>query len=137
MTIISNWKFLMICYILTFGLWGFIIKIVSTKLDWKTTMLYVWMTIFIILMLSYFKKANFGWSKFHALAVLAGIAAAIGTIAFYRALPMAPASLIIPLSTQYILVTVLLCVIYLKEPMSLRIIAGIACSIAAIVLLSR
>lgn len=120
-----------------FGLWGFILKVVSTKLDWKTTMLYVWMTIFIILLIFCAKKINLGWNKFYALAVLAGIIAAIGTMSFYKALSLAPASLVIPLSTQYILVTVILSVVFLKEPISLKVITGIVSSIIAIILLSK
>lgn len=137
MIIISDWKFLVVSYIVMFGLWGFILKIVSVKLEWKTTMTYVCITVFTILLISCVRKVNFGWSKFHALAILAGIIAAGGTMAFYKALSLAPASLVIPLSTQYILITTVLCVVFLKEPLSLRMVGGILCSIAAIVLLAK
>ena len=137
MRMTSNWKLLTTCYIITFGIWGFLLKVISKKVDWKTMMFYIWMTIFILYCIFLFRNIKFGWSKFHILAILAGIVAAVGTIAFYKALSLAPAMVIIPLSSQYILVTVLLCALFLKEPLSLRIVAGILCSIAAIILLSK
>ncbi len=131
MGITSNWRFLAVCYILTFGLWGFLLKVISKKLDWKTMIFYVWMTVFLLCCIFVFRNIKLGWSKIHILAIVAGIVAAIGTIAFYKALSLAPATLVIPLSSQYILVTVLLCTFFLKELLSLRIVAGIVCSIAA------
>lgn len=137
MEIGSNWKFLITVYVLTSGVWGFILKIASTRLDWKTMIFYAWMTVFILYTIFVFKDIKFGWSKFHFLSILAGVLGTIGTVGFYKAISLAPASIVIPFSAQYVLITVLLCVLFLKEPLSLRIIAGIACSIAAIVLLSR
>lgn len=137
MNLLSNWKFLMVCYVILFGVWGFLLKIVSSRLDWKVALFYVWITVFVTMMIFCFRSMDFGWSRYHLLAVFAGIIAAFGTMAFYKALTLAPATLIIPVSAQYILVTVVLCVIFLREPISLRIIAGIACSISAILLLSK
>lgn len=137
MTIMSNWKILIFCSILNFGIWGFLLKIVNGRLDWKTSLTYVWLTVFIILFIFCFRKANFGWSKFHYLAILAGFFAAIGTLTFYKALSLGPASLIIPFAGQYILVTVVLCVVLLREPLTFRIVIGIICSIAAIVFLYK
>ncbi|UCC95883.1 MAG: EamA family transporter [Candidatus Omnitrophota bacterium] len=133
----SNWKLLVGCYIVTFGLWGFFVKVISKKLDWRTIMFYVLITIAVFYGVFIFRNIKLGWSKFHILAIVAGVCAAIGTMAFYKALSLAPASRVIPLSAQYILVTVLLCTVFLKEPLSLKTMLGIMCSITAIILLSQ
>jgi len=127
----------MLVYILSFGLWGFLLKICTTKLDWKTTLTYVWMTVFAILFFTYFIKVKIAFGPYHGLAVAAGVLAAIGTVAFYKALSLAPASIIIPLSGQYILVTVLLAMVFLNEPVTLRSVAGIVFGITAMILLSK
>jgi uncharacterized membrane protein len=132
----SDWKFLVAFYVLTSGLWGFFLKLISQKLDWKTNIIYVWIGFSAIYIIFLSKNVNFGLSKFHGLALATGIIAALGTMAFYKALSLAPGSLVIPFSAQYILVSTLLCIVFLKEPLSLRIIAGIICSVTAIALLS-
>lgn len=131
------WKFLVLFYIIAFGLWGFLLKVVIGKIGWKTTLFYVWIALSLINFIFVLRYVDFGITRFHLLAFLAGIIASVGTIAFYKALSLAPASLIIPLSAQYILVTTFLCILLLKEPISLRLILGIIFSIIAIVLLSR
>lgn len=133
----SNWKLLIAFYICASGLWGFFLKIASRQLDWKTALFCVWISMSLVYLILIFKNTNFAWSKFHLLALLAGIIASIGTMAFYKALSLAPASLVIPFSAQYILITVLLCIFFLKEPLNLRIILGILTSIIAIALLAK
>jgi transporter family protein len=134
--LMSNWKFLMFVYIITFGLWGFLIKFVSKELDWKTTMTYVWCTIFIILFFLYFRKESLAFSKNHMLAILAGVLATIGTVVFYKSVSLAPASIIMPLSGLQIVLTVVLAIVFLNEALTLKIFFGICSSFLAIYLLT-
>ncbi len=60
-----------------------------------------------------------------------GLLAGIGSVAFYSALRRAPASVVLPVSSLYLVVTVLLASVLLGEAVGPRRIAGIACAIAA------
>ncbi len=131
-----NWRFLIFYYILMSGLWGFFLKIIMKHLDWKTTLFYVWIGLSIVYFILLLKRINVGYSKFHLFAIFTGIIAALATIAFYKVLSLKPASLVIPLSALYVLITSLLCLIFLKESFTLRIFLGIVFSFISIILLT-
>lgn len=136
MTIFSDWRVLMAVYIISSGLWGFLLKYVLRELDWKTTMFYVWTTVYLFFVIFLFRNINFGTSKFHMLSVIIGLLGATGTIAFYKAVDIMPASIIIPLSSTYIIITVALSVIFLHEPLTAKTILGIVLGLISIILLT-
>jgi transporter family protein len=70
------------------------------------------------------------------LAVLSGALGASGTVVLYLLLRTAPASIVVPLSALYPIVTVTLAFFILHETISLKQIAGIALALAAIWLLA-
>ena len=71
-----------------------------------------------------------------ALSVIAGMLGVLGTMAFYVLLRVAPASIVVPLSAMYPVVTVVLAYFFLHEDLSLTRIAGVVCALAAIWLLT-
>lgn len=137
MPVISSWRLLVIYYIVIAGLWGFFLKIIGRHLDWKTTMFYVWIGVSVVYLVFITKKVDFAWSRFHLFAIFTGILAALSAMAFYKALSLMPGSLIVPLSSLYIVITVVLCLVFLKEVISFRIISGIILSIISIMLLMK
>jgi uncharacterized membrane protein len=133
----NNWFVLIILYIIVTGLWGFFAKFSSGILNWQTNMSYVWFTAFVINISYIFNNIKWGFTKAHWFAIVGGIFAAIGTIIFYKALSLAPASKVIPISSTYIVLTVLLCILFLKEPLTWKLILGIIFGISSIILLSK
>lgn len=71
-----------------------------------------------------------------ALSVVAGMLGVLGTMAFYVLLRVAPASIVVPLSAMYPVVTVVLAYFFLHEELSPTRVAGVVCALAAIWLLT-
>jgi len=70
-------------------------------------------------------------------AFLTGILGAVGNIAFFVALAIGgPASIVVPLTSLFPLVTVLLAALWLRERVGRAQIAGVGFAVVAIVLLS-
>jgi uncharacterized membrane protein len=99
-------------------------------------MFYVWITIYAFFIIFVFRNINFGFGKFHLLAIVTGILGAVSGVAIYKAINIMPASIIIPLSSMYIIITVLLSCFFLHEALSVRTIFGITPGIISIVLLA-
>jgi transporter family protein len=76
-------------------------------------------------------------SRKSAVPLGAGVLCAVGAITFFKAIPMAPGSLLMPLVGLYTLVSAIGCLFLFHEPLSLRVMAGILCATAAVVLLGR
>ncbi|MDI6853956.1 MAG: EamA family transporter [Deltaproteobacteria bacterium] len=74
-----------------------------------------------------------GWSA----SLAAGICAALGLLCYYRALAGGQAAKVVPVTALYPLVTVVLSYFLLKEPITMRHLAGIAAALAAVWLLSE
>ncbi len=69
--------------------------------------------------------------------IAGGLVAAISTILFFLSLQQAPLSKVLPIVNLSLVVGVLLGVIFLKEDINLRIIAGILSAIMSIYLLTN
>ena len=69
--------------------------------------------------------------------VAAGLCVGLGNIFLYKSLQAIPASIAFPASGLWILVTVSLCLIFLKEQINVVQGCGIACAFLAVFLLSR
>jgi drug/metabolite transporter (DMT)-like permease len=65
----------------------------------------------------------------------AGVLCAVGAVTFFKALPSAPGGLLMPLVSLYTVVAAVACIILFKEPVNVRVIAGIVCAAAAAFLL--
>jgi transporter family protein len=68
--------------------------------------------------------------------IVAGFLGSAGTILFYAALGAGKASLIVPLTALYPVVTVALSLLVLHETVTLKQVFGVALAIAAILLIS-
>ena len=70
-------------------------------------------------------------------ACIAGLGASAATLGFNRALQTGgPANVVVPLTSQYVLVIVLFSTIFLKEPLTWQRVVGIIAAVVAIVFLS-
>ena len=77
------------------------------------------------------------FNKYFLYACAAGLGANIATLAFNRALQVGGrANVVVPLTSQYVLVVVLFSTIFLKEPLTWKRIVGVVAAIIAIIFLS-
>lgn len=73
-----------------------------------------------------FDATGIGWT------LLAGALGGLGTLILYLTPSAAPASVVIPLSSLYPVVTVILAYIFLQEELSPTRILGVVCALAAV-----
>jgi transporter family protein len=69
--------------------------------------------------------------------LLAGLTGCSGTILFYQLLAREPASLVVPMTSLYPALTVILSAVFLSEGLGIGRIAGIIFALMAVFLLSR
>ncbi|MFC1724799.1 EamA family transporter [candidate division KSB1 bacterium] len=136
MKIYHDWRFLSVLSIVLWGLWSFLSKIAGNKLEWGTMLLlFCAGTILVLLIFSPFSfilKPD----KTHITGLVAGVTGALGFCFFYMALKKGNASEVIPITSLYIVLAVVLSFIFLKEPVTIKKVLGIISAVAAIFLLS-
>ncbi len=137
MDLLKDWRFLIFVYIILAGVWGVVQKVASAELNVMTLSFVSFLSAAFVVTLLTFKGVELYSTKGVLTAVIGGVLGGIATIAFYGALKNAPVSLVVPLSSMSILVTVILAHFVLKESISLRHFAGIALGTVAIILLSK
>lgn len=123
---------------LVYGLWGFFPKLASEYLDPKSAMIYQTVgtlaaTLVILISVQFRLPVHPRGITF---SMLAGIAGVVGTQFLLMALAKGRASLVVPVTALYPIGTVILAVLILKETLTLRQLAGIALSLAAIFLMA-
>ncbi len=133
---VVNWRILIVAYIVISGIWGTVAKYASDRLDHPLTMSFVavtaaWLTIAVAAVPKLQLHSKVGLSAAAATGFLGGLC----VILFYGALRQAPASLVIPLSSLYIVLTVFLSYLFLGESLNLRHVAGIVLGLVSIFLL--
>ena len=136
MSLLSDWRVLAIGAAVLWGFWGVFAKVATTRLDWRTALVYVNSTHCLLVLACTVWHAKWGFSRSHGAAIAGGVFAAAGAIFMYRALERASGSLVIAVSAQYVLVTALLSWMLLGEHLKPRRLLGIVLAVVAIVLLS-
>lgn len=125
--------------ILFWGLWGFLSKIAVEKIHLQVAF---WSSISVMLIISiylFFTRQLFPlkWDTFGvSLAILGGVCAGLASILFYILLGKKPVGLIIIITALYPLVTLLLAIVFLKEPLSQTKIIGFLLALAALIFLN-
>jgi transporter family protein len=69
-------------------------------------------------------------------AIPVAICSIVAIIAFYKALQIGPASVVVPLTNMYVIFPVLFGFIFLREAVTVTRVLGIVCAVLATVLLS-
>ena len=128
--------------IFTFGFYGFFAKI--SQLQGASSPLLTILTAFgtgIIALFVCLPQTNLSSLKQNKSCVLPGIVAGLfiglGNIFIYKSIQTIPASIAFPANNLWILVTVFLCLIFLKEKLNVRQGIGILFALLAVFLLSR
>lgn len=125
--------------LVAWGLWGFFIKL-GVEATGRYPALLIWtLTGFVtVAAAGYFlfdgSRAVWGGSPLYP--TLAGVAIAVGNLAFILLLEKALGSIIIPLTSIYPAVTVVLAIVFLGEALKAVHVVGIVLAVVAVVLLS-
>ena len=136
MEIFNNWRVLIVVYLIIVGVWGVLVKLASARLN-PFTLAFVagtaaWVTFLV------FSIGRLNWQSGTGImiAALSGIVGGISVIIFYAVLKVAAANVVIPLSTLYVFVTVVLSYFFLGETMTLKHLLGIILGFIAVFLLT-
>jgi transporter family protein len=131
-----NWRLLIVIYILLAGVWGTLIKVASDRLNPLTISFVVstsaWLTVAAVAL----PRLDFQNKTGVWIAAVCGLMGGFLVIIFYTVLKQAPASVVIPVSTLYVLVTVLLSYLFLGEAITIKQLAGIVLGLVSIYLLT-
>ncbi|KAF3885713.1 MULTISPECIES: EamA family transporter [Nostocales] len=135
---INSWLIYTLLALFLYGLWGFFSKLATNYIDPKSALLN---EVLGALMVSLVLFSNNGFRVrvdrlgiFYA--VLVGVSGTLATFLFFIAITKGASSIILPLTSLYPLVTILLSVFILKESLSLKQSLGILLALVAIVLCS-
>lgn len=124
---------------LAWGIWGITTKIALKHLGMQSlvwgqlaaiAMFPIYFLLFKEMMPLKLEPTGIAW------AFISGILGILGTMILYLTLHVAPASIVIPLSALYPVVTVILAYIFLHEEISPTRLLGVACALAAVWLLT-
>jgi len=137
MDIHQDWRFFTGLSIICWGLWGFFSKMTLDRLDWGAIFVLFGLSTLLVATVSSPQSYSVLFQKSAWMGVLAGITGALGFLFFYRALQQGIVSVVIPISSLYILVAVILAVVFLHEPLTVKKLLGIVSAIIAIILLSQ
>ncbi len=137
----QGWYVFVLLAFVLWGLWAFLIKLAGRYFTSGFTLLLYGASYFIVvtlLSLLFFRNEinkdifNIGL----VFIVIASIASGLANLFFYSALSKGNASLVVPLTALYPLITIILSLVILKESLSFYQIIGIVFALVAGVLLS-
>ncbi|MFH0765228.1 MAG: EamA family transporter [Calditrichota bacterium] len=116
--------------------WGVAVKYVLRRVDWAR--LEILSAIAVVLLVAIVAPVGLKikLDSDHLLGFGAGFLAVLGSAFFYIAVSKGPVSVIVPLSSLYVLGVFLVGVTFLGEEWSLRKALGVACAVAALILLA-
>jgi len=133
----ETWFVLSVITLLLWGIWGLLEKIALNTLSWQQTFIIASFGIIsTVLIFFLFTRPQISISQGFYYAVLGGLIGGLGVILFYYALSQGKASVVIPLTALYPVVTVILSFLILQEKITLVQGVGILFALASIFLLS-
>ena len=118
------------------GIWAIGGKLLTRYFSATSTTFWVsfWSMIFIIIYVLVTHDLEFTSHSFYAIPV--GLVSFIAILAFYKALQLGPASVVVPFTNMYVIFPVLFGFIILREAITLPRVLGIICAFLATILLS-
>ena len=120
------------------GLWGFLPKIATRYIDPKSALvlqaigsMLVGFGVLITL------RDHFQWQATGAFwAILTGVFGMLGSLFFLRAVSRGKISAVVTVTALYPLISIILALIFLKEPFGLKQGLGVLCALTALILFS-
>ena len=133
----SDWRVFIAIYVLASGIWGVLARTASTRLDPRTASVVGVGTAALVVMFATIGQLRWQSTTGVISAVAAGVLGGVASLALYAALRQAPPSVVLPVGSLYLVVTVVLSYCFLGETVTVRQGLGIACALAAVSLLAR
>jgi bacterial/archaeal transporter family protein len=136
-----DWRILIAVTVLSWGGYNVLLKWAGGQMAWQASML-----LFVVayaLAVGVYCLVQGPWdhgdlmTRKAAAPIISGILCAVGAVAFFKALPVAPGSVLMPLVGLYPVVAAIGCLVVFREAISPRLVAGIVCASLAMVLLGR
>lgn len=124
--------------LLSWGLWGFFPKLATNYMKPKSIFIYEILGVFIIGVVAlFFMGSKFEFNtKGILFAVLTGMAGSLGALFFLLALVRGRVSVVVTATALYPLITIILAVLVLKEPITIKQLFGMFLAMVAIIMLS-
>ncbi len=118
------------------GFWAIGSKIMTRYFNTVSTSFWIsfWAIIFLSIFLLFRKNLMINSYVFYTIPI--GLISLVAILAFYKALKIGPASVVVPFTNMYVLFPVLYGFIFLRESITTTRILGIICAILATVFLS-
>ena len=135
----AGWLVYSLLALVLWGLWGVFSKVASMHLpSWAIFLVEIWVYLVVGGFIWVLLRSSVTWTiPGAAAAVAAGLSGGLALFFFLKALTSGPAAVVVPLTSLYPVITVLLGLIFLHEGLSLRHLAGIILAAAAVGLLSQ
>ena len=136
-----DWRILTAITVLSWGAYSVMLKKVSGQIPWHVSM-FLFVSGYALLVGAYcllHGKIPLG-SLAQRTAIwplLAGVVCGIGGITFFKAIPLAPGSVFLPLVSLSMIISGIGCLFFFKEPVTRELILGVVCAAMAVVLLAR
>ena len=123
--------------IICWGAWGIFAKIAIGRVGWPTALLLSYLISAVLGFILLFQKATFkiGYQNF-IIIVLSALTVSLGSFFFYLLLNKKQASIVVPLTSLYPVITIILGVLFLREILNVKQVIGIIFALIAIFLLS-
>ncbi|MEO0117328.1 MAG: EamA family transporter [candidate division WOR-3 bacterium] len=118
------------------GIWAYFTKVLTQHINPGILSLVTYIALLIPLFLFCLLTSAFTYKPILLYAIPIGIVSGIGTALFYYALARGPANIVLPFTSLYILIPVILSTLFLKEPLTKTHLLGIIFSLLAIFFLS-
>ena len=133
------WLIYALISLVLYGFWGFFPKLAVRDVDPMSALLYEIIGacfIGLIVLISIGTDLQFTRAGFW-FAFLTGVSGMVGTLFFFKAAKYGPISVVVSLTALYPLIAIILAVIFLKEPITLRQFFGMGLALIAIFLMNR
>jgi transporter family protein len=134
-----GWLLFSLLALILWGLWGVFSKIAATHLpSWAIFLVEIWVYLVVGGFIWGLLRTPVTWTVPGATAaVAAGLAGGFALFFFLKALASGPAAVVVPLTSLYPVISVLLGLTFLHESLSLRHLTGIILAAAAVWLLAQ
>lgn len=137
---LTNWFLYALLSLLSYGLWGFFSKLATNYISPSTALAYDILGALLVVLASSALAKDFQWQgdgRGIVYAILTGVVGAVASFFYLLALTKGLSSVVLPLTSLYPTITVLLAFCILKEPITIRQCIGILLAAFAIVLCSE
>ncbi len=134
----GNWLLPALLALVIYGFWGFFPKIAVNYISPQSALVYevagaMLVGLVVLFLIDFTPESH---PKGILFAMLTGIAGMTGTLFFFAAAQKGKISVVVSLTAIYPLITVLLAILFLKEPLTIKQLCGMAMAIGAILLLA-